>query len=48
MKHRHIETNKVVKRNNSKTPEKIEVSRKEERSKSTNRKLVKRKNAKSV
>jgi hypothetical protein len=48
MKHRYIETNKITKRNNIKTPEKVEVSRKEERSKSTNRKLVKRKNAKSV
>lgn len=48
VKQRNTENNKMVKFNTSKTPEKRDNSRREERSKSTNQKLVKRKNAKSL
>lgn len=48
VKHKNQEQYKYSKVNTSKTPERRDQSRKEERSKSTNQKLVKRKNAKSM
>lgn len=48
VKQRNPDQSKLNKFNTSKTPEKRDQSRREERSKSTNQKLVKRKNAKSM